>query len=47
VTLNPSDGAIIERAATPGIVRITTDKFDDGNLYAVSQRATVARFIPR
>jgi outer membrane protein assembly factor BamB len=47
VTLNPGDGAIIERAATPGIVNVVTDKFEDGTLYAVSDRALVGRFIPR
>jgi outer membrane protein assembly factor BamB len=46
-TLNPVDGAIMERAATPGIVRIITDKFEDGNVYAVSDKSTVGRMIPR
>lgn len=47
VTLNPGDGTIIERAATPGIVRMVVDKFEDGNLYAVSSQSTLGRFIPR
>jgi outer membrane protein assembly factor BamB len=46
-TLNPVDGAIVERTMTPGIVKITTDKFEDGNLYAVSDKAALGRFIPR
>jgi len=46
-TLNPADGAIMERAAVAGIVKVVTDKFEDGNLYAVSDKAVLGRFIPR
>jgi outer membrane protein assembly factor BamB len=45
--LHPSRGDIVERISTPGIVRIDTDKFVDGNLYAVSNKAVAAKFVPR
>ncbi len=46
-TLNAASGTIVAQADVPGVVRITTDKFDDGNLYAVSDRAIVAKFTVR
>ena len=45
--LNPAGGEIVDRISTPGIARIDTDKFVDGNLYAVSAKSNVAKFIPR
>ncbi|HYE63372.1 MAG TPA: PQQ-binding-like beta-propeller repeat protein [Phycisphaerales bacterium] len=47
VTLNHADGSIVDRTTTPGITNIAVDKFEDGNLYAISSQATVGRFIPR
>ena len=47
VTLQPQGGEIVERIPTQGMVRFVTDKFDDGNLYVVSDKANLAKFTPR
>lgn len=44
VTLNPADGSVIADVATPGIVKVMPGAFDDGAVYAVSDRAMVAKF---
>lgn len=46
-TLNPATGDIIEKAAMPGIVTVASDAFVDGNVYAVSDRGVVAKFMVR
>jgi len=45
--LDPENGDIIASAQFPGIRGIQTDKFEDGNLYAVAGRGTVLKFEPR
>lgn len=45
--VDPARGDQIERVELPGITRVVTDKFVDGNLYAVSDQAVVAKFMPR
>jgi len=47
VTLDPARGDVLERVSLPGVVSITTDAFEDGRLYAVSDRAVLAKFAPR
>ncbi|MFG0305327.1 MAG: PQQ-binding-like beta-propeller repeat protein [Phycisphaerales bacterium JB040] len=45
--LDPENGDIIVAARFPGIRGIQTDKFENGNLYAVAGRGTVLKFEPR
>jgi len=46
-TIDPARGDIIDAAQLPGITRIVTDAFIDGNLYAASDQNVLARFVPR
>jgi outer membrane protein assembly factor BamB len=45
--VDTSRGDILERVSTPGVVKFIVDKFDDGRIYAVNDKANVAKFIPR
>jgi hypothetical protein len=45
--LDPERGDIYDTIPTPGVGTLVTDKFDDGNLYAVSDLGAIIRFIPR
>jgi outer membrane protein assembly factor BamB len=45
--VDPERGDVLERIALGGFVGMTTDKFEDGNLYAVNTLGNVAKFIPR
>jgi hypothetical protein len=47
MTVDAAHGDVIERIKIPGVVKLALDKFVDGNLYAVSDRSIVAKFIPR
>ncbi|MCC6660259.1 MAG: PQQ-binding-like beta-propeller repeat protein [Phycisphaerales bacterium] len=44
--IDAANGDVIERATLPGVAKFTTDKFDDGNLYAVSTSGLVVKFAP-
>lgn len=44
VTLDPSNGDVVERAALPGLVALKPDRFTDGNLYAVTPSGAVHKF---
>lgn len=46
-TVDPTRGDQIERVALPGIVRLVPDGFDDGSIYAVSDKGVFAKFVPR
>lgn len=46
-TLDPRDGAVVERFEIPGIQHIEAQHFTDGVLYLVSTRGVVARMITR
>ena len=45
--LNPTSGDIVEQIGIPGIVRVTTDQFDDGAVFAVSSKGSVAKLRAR
>jgi len=45
--IGPARGDVIERIALPGVASLQPDKFDGGNLYAVSTSGVIAKFIPR
>lgn len=45
--VDPNDGAIVSRQATPNVQRLVAEEFVDGALYAVSSTGSVARLIPR
>jgi len=45
--LDPERGDIMAQIKVPGVVGVVTDRTEDGNLYAVSDRALIAKFIPR
>lgn len=45
--LDPENGAVIHRIATPGIVQYYPEPGDDSTLYAVSDLNTIAKFIPK
>jgi len=46
-TVDPATGDLVDRVQTPGIMNVFSDRFVDGNLYAVSERGVVGKFIPR
>lgn len=46
-TLDPARGDVIASIQVPGVTRIVTDAFVDGNIYAASDKSVLARFIPR
>lgn len=45
--LDKERGDIIRSYVVPQTAMMLTDKFEDGNLYAVSDRGVVVRFVPR
>jgi outer membrane protein assembly factor BamB len=45
--MDASRGDVLESAVFPRVARLITDKFEDGNLIAVSTRGIVAKFAPR
>ncbi|RMH14641.1 MAG: hypothetical protein D6695_00625 [Planctomycetota bacterium] len=45
--VEPTNGDVLHAFATPGILDIVADRFDDGNLYAVTRGDGVIRFRPR
>lgn len=45
--VDPDRGDVIERATLPGVQTLKKDRFDGGNLYAVSESGVVAKFVPR
>lgn len=45
--LDPERGDVYDTIAIPGVGKIVTDKFDDGNLYVISDLGVIVRFIPR
>ncbi len=45
--LDPERGDVFETIDTPGVDMLVTDKFDDGNLYAISNLGVIIRLIPR
>lgn len=47
LAVDPASGAIAEQVALPGVSLVATDAFSDGNLYAVSDRGVVAKFMVR
>lgn len=46
-TVDPATGDLVDRIQTPGIMNVYADRFVDGNLYGVSERGVVGKFIPR
>ncbi len=46
-TLDPARGDVIASIQVPGVIRIVTDAFVDGNIYAASDKSVLARFITR
>jgi outer membrane protein assembly factor BamB len=45
--LDPARGDVMARVELPGVVRITPDAFTDGNIYAVSDKGVMAKFMVR
>ncbi|MBL9002534.1 MAG: PQQ-binding-like beta-propeller repeat protein [Phycisphaerae bacterium] len=45
--VDPVDGALVDSILLPGIVRIVADAQENPNLYAVSDKGVVGKFIPR
>jgi outer membrane protein assembly factor BamB len=45
--VEPERGEVYETIETPGIDRLVTDRFVDGNLYAVSNLGVIVRLVPR
>lgn len=45
--LDPDRGDVIDKAAMDGLAFAVVDKYEDGNLYAVSKSGVIAKFIPR
>ena len=45
--VDPEYGEVIDRVEMPGIRGLRTDKFVDGNIYAVAGRGTILKFSPR
>lgn len=45
--IDPEQGDVIEKVALTGVDFLTTDKFEDGTLYAASKSGVLARFLPR
>jgi len=46
-TLDPNDGALIDRVTLSGVQFMRTNRFEDGNLYTCSSNGVVSKFIPR
>lgn len=47
VLIDPERGDVLDRAKIPGIAFLSPDKFEDGNLYAVTKAGVVAKLLPR
>lgn len=47
ITLDPASGDVIDRVPLKNVAFLKTDKFVDGNLFAVSAAGVVAKFSPR
>ncbi len=47
VTMDPASGSVVERVQLTDVAFLKTDKFVDGNLYAVTSRGVAAKFVPR
>jgi outer membrane protein assembly factor BamB len=45
--VDPAHGDVLESINVPNVVKMVLDKFDDGHIYAVNEKATMAKFIPR
>lgn len=45
--VDPEYGEVVERVELPGVRGLRTDRFTDGNLYAVAGAGTVLKFSPR
>ncbi len=45
--VEPSNGDVLVSFRVPGVARVETDAFDDGNLYLVTDQNAVIRFAPR
>lgn len=45
--LDPATGDVVESAELEGVGMLKTDRFEDGNLYAVSRGGIIAKFAPR
>ncbi len=45
-TLDPATGDVITQVRLEGLSMLKADKFEDGNLYAVSTTGIIAKFIP-
>jgi outer membrane protein assembly factor BamB len=45
--IGPELGDVIERVKMPGVAKVKADKFEGGNLYAVSTSGVVAKFQPK
>ena len=46
-TVDPEFGDIVDRVELPGVRGLRTDRFEDGNLYAVTVGGKLLRFTPR
>lgn len=47
IVLDPQRGDVISRTELENVVELTTDRFDGGNLYAISAEGVIARYEPR
>jgi outer membrane protein assembly factor BamB len=47
ILLDPAKGAVVDRAALPGIAMLKADSFADGAVYAVAGAGVVAKYLPR
>lgn len=45
--LDPANGSVVNKVSLPGISLLVPESIDDGVIYAVSTRGTVAKFLPR
>lgn len=45
--VDPGNGDIVDQVATPGIASVHADASEDANLFVVSDRGVVAKFVPR
>lgn len=45
--IDPQQGDVIEKVAMGNVDFLTTDKYEDGILYAVARSGVIARFLPR
>ncbi len=47
VLLDPDRGDILERVWLPDVDQLRMDEFEDGDLYTITRRGVVAKFVPR